>query len=74
MKSTEIQYKRDTGNSAKVGFDCNIYDNNFGYRVYNVDSCIDEHFDVSDGILELPTAEYLAWLEEKVEELQKQKA
>lgn len=70
MTKVELQYKRDTGMSARIGFEATLFHNDrVGYRVYNVDSDIEYHFDLSDGILELPTAEYLKWLEEKVEQL-----
>lgn len=68
MNKIELEYKRDSGMSAKIGFEAIMYENKSGYRVYNVDAAIDEHFDLSDGVIELPTAEYLKWLEEKVEQ------
>jgi hypothetical protein len=72
MNKIEMLYKADTGNAAKIGFEATVFQNDrIGYKVYNVDSDIEYHYDLADGILELPTAEYLKWLEEKLESLQK---
>jgi len=63
MNTIEMQYKRDTGNSSKIGFECNVY----RQYILNVEISITYHFDIKDEVIELHTPEYVKWLEEKAE-------
>lgn len=62
MNEIQQQYKRDTGLSGKIGFECTRYKN----YVLNVEISITDTFDDSDGIIEFNTPEYVKWLEEKL--------
>lgn len=68
MNNSELLYKRETGNTAKIGFECNTYHTK-GYKVLNVSEEIFDHYDTSDDVIELYTPEYITWLEERSEKL-----
>jgi len=67
MNTTELLYKRETGKSHKIGFECSRYKD----YVLNVEISITDSFDDSEDIIELPTPDYIKWLEERSEILQK---
>ena len=70
MNLIEMQYKADTGNSSKIGFEIEPITKR---GLILIDSDIEYEFDLSENILELHKPEYVKWLEEKVETLQKSK-
>jgi len=72
MTKIEMQYKADTGMSAKIGFEATAYNRTRDYKVLDIDQDFFQHFDLDEGILEIHQPAYIEWLEEKVEELQKQ--
>lgn len=74
MNTTEMQYKADTGLSATIDIETEerlkLHSDNF-YKIYDMKTL--DIFEVKyEDCIRLNTPEYVKWLEEKVNELQKQ--
>ena len=69
MNEIQLQYKRETGQSPTVGYEA-YYDTT--WHKTRIDGDLREFLD--DGFVELFQLDYVRWLEEKVESLQKGKS
>lgn len=68
MSEIHFQYKRETGQPEKSGYEA-FYEHKWGRTVVEYDlSEFIEH-----GVMEFYNPDYVRWLEEKVESLQKSK-